>query len=278
MKRGDRTPGTKGGETAEQRRARRAAQETADAILMAQMQYHYDMANAIGDYLAEGNFAVGEDGRLENEEMEQQLREYERRNGLPEGSIDRHDADAVRGALEDQQEWHRTQYQDYAQRVGASQDISDSIRSGSSASAAIAGHSSEAVYDAARLEARNGFDGARDIYEADGRTEAEIAALEEDALEGGIDSFDTADAPPIAFPETPSTDNGDADPADLTAGDVTLTGDSVAETVIRIAEGGPDAALEVAALETPEAAEDGTQPEADMDSENEAPPPFPGFG
>lgn len=274
-----RLPGDSGGGRADERRARRTAEQTADQILMAQMQYHQEMANRIGDYLAEGNFAVGADGRLENAEMEQQLRDYERRMGLPPGSIDRHDSAAVRHSLEEQQEWHRTQYQDYAQRVGASADISASIQGGASASAAIAGHSSEAIYDAARLEARRGFDGARAIYEADGRTEHGIELLEEMALEGGIDSFAPVAEPP---PATPSTDDESPretdDSTGLAAGDVALAGDSVAETVIRIREDGHDVALEVAVDETAGISEEGTQRDSEMETENDAPPSFPGFG
>ena len=260
------------GSRASERRARRAAQQTADQILLAQMNAHFEAANAIDDYLAAGNFAVGEDGRLEDERMEQELRDYERRMGLPPGSIDRHDTAAVRRALEDQRDYHLQQGHDIARRVDAGRDISASIRSGSSASAAIAGQSTAAVDDAARRLAQDNIDAAREIYEASGIDEDEIDVNVEIAADGGFGAV-LSDAPPdLASLTMPSFD--DEPLASEVAADVT-PGAGERDTM-------PADGDRVGPVITPEftvaSIGEESQPEGPAPTGQEAPPPFPGFG
>lgn len=249
------TQGGDGGDARNRREQRRAQQQVTDQVLLAQMEYHQQMADQIGDYLAEGNFAVGADGRLENEEMEQQLREYERRNGLPEGSIDRHDADAVRDALEDQEEWHRTQAAEAGQRLSAARDISADLDAGASVSEAVAGQSTEVTDDAAWQESQDNPEGASDILEATGHTEREStrvvadSAAFADALAGNGNPLFSQDQP------------DQEDVAALTPVEEERVG-PVITPEFRVASIGDEGPPE------------GPAPTSD----NDAPPPFPGFG
>ena len=97
------------------------------AMLDRQIRELNRRADAIGDYLAEGDIEVGEDGRLTNEAMERELAEYERRTGQ---RVDRHNEEAVRAALQAQQQHilrerdgliqERQRAQEFADRVEAS--------------------------------------------------------------------------------------------------------------------------------------------------------------
>ena len=97
------------------------------AMLDRQIRELERRADAIGDYLAEGDIEVGEDGRLTNEAMERELAEYERRTGQ---RVDRHNEEAVRAALQAQQQHilrerdgliqERQRAQEFADRVEAS--------------------------------------------------------------------------------------------------------------------------------------------------------------
>ena len=97
------------------------------AMLDRQIRELNRRADAISDYLAEGDIEVGEDGRLTNEAMERELAEYERRTGQ---RVDRHNEEAVRAALQAQQQHilrerdgliqERQRAQEFADRVEAS--------------------------------------------------------------------------------------------------------------------------------------------------------------
>lgn len=263
--------GGDGGDARNRRDQRRAQQQVTDQMLLAQMEYHQQMADQIGDYLAEGNFAVGADGRLENEEMEQQLREYERRNGLPEGSIDRHDAAAVRDALEDQEEWHRTQAAEAGQEIRQRQGIAADVRSGVSAADAVAGQSDEAVFDAARQLAQDSAEDAREVYEAAGISEDEVDLNVEIAADGGFGSILAENPPDLAsltipdFEDQPQTDQ-------VAAAPVAEDG----ERSIDPADGERSGPVITPAFTVASVGE-GSEPAVPAPPESDAPPPFPGF-
>ena len=127
-----RIAGKGGGNSAKERRARRAARDVTDQIIMqqivdldrkiAEMDRRIDH---LSDYIARGEVEVGEDGKLTDDEAERALREYEERTGR---KIDRNDSQAVLDALHQQNIFmmeQRDQYQAERDRLEAAQERLD---------------------------------------------------------------------------------------------------------------------------------------------------------
>ena len=112
-----------------ERRARRAARDFTDQLLMQEIA-RLDLQIAaldrridhLGDYIARGEVEVGKDGKLTDEDAEKALREYEERTGR---KIDRNDAQAVLDALHNQHlllMQQRDQYQAERDRLEKAQE------------------------------------------------------------------------------------------------------------------------------------------------------------
>lgn len=112
-----------------ERRARRAARDFTDQLLMQEMA-RLDLQIAeldrridhLGDYITRGEVEVGKDGKLTDEDAEKALREYEERTGR---KIDRNDAQAVLDALHNQHLFlmqQRDQYQAERDRLEKAQE------------------------------------------------------------------------------------------------------------------------------------------------------------